>query len=89
MDQEVAFRRSLQASTAETIIITDAWGYIVEMNPAGEKLTGWMTSDMAEKLIFQHALNWALSTKPTQTKATQGCSHWQLQPVGRKSNPNQ
>ena len=39
MDQEVAFRRSLQASTAETIIITDAWGYIVEMNPAGEKLT--------------------------------------------------
>ena len=27
MDQEVAFRRSLQASTAETIIITDAWGH--------------------------------------------------------------
>ncbi len=49
MDQEVAFRRSLQASTAETIIITDAWGHIVEMNPAGEKLTGWMTSDMAEE----------------------------------------
>ena len=49
MDQEVGFRRSLQASTAETIIITDAWGYIVEMNPAGEKLTGWMTSEMAEE----------------------------------------
>ena len=49
MDQEVAFRRSLQASTAETIIITDAWGHIIEMNPAGEKLTGWMTSDMAEE----------------------------------------
>ena len=31
-----AFRRSLQASTAEIIIITDAWGHIVEMNPAGE-----------------------------------------------------
>ena len=49
MDQEVGFRRSLQASTAETIIITDAWGYIVEMNPAGEKLTGWITSEMAEE----------------------------------------
>ena len=42
---------SVLASLNEAIIVTDALGFVREMNPAAEKLSGWSASEMLGKAI--------------------------------------
>lgn len=50
-EERIAWLESAMDSLTDAVIVTDTLGFIRYLNPAAEKLTGWLSSELEEKLI--------------------------------------